>query len=113
MKTSFPGRAFQCWEYKVSHGSLLVRSPKGSGVAKNVDVMFAGVEYFDLPRHLPELQLDDATDADVALAEQKLGKKVESKDVYVLRVKERRHLVVAAGIKVQESDLDIFESPFS
>jgi len=112
MKAHYDKRAFQLWEYRVSHGQVLVRSPKDPTHHTNIDIAFAGVEYMDLPRYLPELQLDDPTPADVARASERLGKQVDEKSVVVLLTGSRRHLVVAAAIKVSHSDMDIFESPF-
>jgi hypothetical protein len=45
MSVSYLSRRFQLWEYRVSHGSLLVRSPKGPDATTNVDLVFDGVEY--------------------------------------------------------------------
>lgn len=33
------GRNFQLWQYHVSHGSLLIRSPAAPGVEKSVDII--------------------------------------------------------------------------
>lgn len=50
MITDYPERRFQLWEYRVSHGSLLIRSPRGVGFSQNVDFVFVGVEYLAVPR---------------------------------------------------------------
>jgi len=112
MKKHFGKRVFQVWEYRVSHGQMLVRSPKSPTEEINVDIAFAGVEYMDLPRYLHELEIDEPTEADVAFAMDRLGKPVERKTVTVLKAGPKRHVVVAAAVKVTESDMDIFESPF-
>src|SRR5258707_12482008 len=45
-------RAFQVWENEVSHGHLLIRSPRSPGTldepkqTTNVDLHFWGVDYF-------------------------------------------------------------------
>lgn len=112
MKRQFNGFVFQFWEYRVSHGQLLVRSPKSPTQASNVDIAFAGVEYVDLPRYLRELEIDEPEEADIAFAEHRLGRPIEAKAVFVLKVEGKRHIVVAAAVRVTESDMDIFESPF-
>jgi hypothetical protein len=38
-------RYFQLWEYQVSHGMLLLRSPRSPEHQTNLDVLFHGVEY--------------------------------------------------------------------
>jgi len=112
MKTTFAGRKFQFWEYRVSHGELLVRSPKGAGSSFNVDLMFVGVEYVDLPRFLPELEVDEPTEDDLLRAKERLGKAVEKRSTTVLKCQGRRHVVVATAVSVSENDMDIFDSPF-
>ena len=42
MKSSFENSEFQLWEFKVSHGSLLIRSPKGPETPKNIDLVQGG-----------------------------------------------------------------------
>lgn len=111
MSAHFTERVFQLWEYRVSHGQMLIRSPKDQVHKANVDIVFAGVEYVDLPRYLHGLEIDDPTQADIAFAADRLGKPVEAKAVTVLKVGPTRHIVVAAAIKVVESNTDIFASP--
>ena len=43
------GRQFQLWEYRVSHGQMLLRSVPSGEDATNVDVLFWGVSRIDLP----------------------------------------------------------------
>ncbi len=105
------GRNFQFWEYRVSHGELLLRSPKTDEFPLNVDIVFADVRYVALPRFLPGLQIAEAPERDVARAEEHLGVAVDPRTVTVLESGGRRHLVVAAFRAVTESDMDIFGSP--
>jgi len=112
MIASFPGRRFQLWLYKVSHGSLLVRSPKGPDVGTNVDLMFAGVEFVELPRHLRGVEFDHGSSDDVRRAEDAIGHAVDPGRVFVLRTDGRRHVVVAAGFEVREHEDDLFSDPF-
>ncbi len=112
MKASFVGRSFQFWQYHVSHGELLVRSPRDDAHPRNIDLMFVGVEYVDLPRHLPGLEIDDPEDIDMARAQARLGKHVELRTVTILKSHERRYMVIAAAMQIVENDMDIFDSPF-
>lgn len=43
-------RTFQLWDYKVSDGFLLVRSPKDATYGLNIDLVFIDVEYISCPR---------------------------------------------------------------
>ncbi len=112
MKLDFTGRKFQLWQYRVSHGEMLVRSPRDDEHPRNADLMFAGVEYLELPRFLPDLEVDEVNETDLARAADRLGKSVERQNVFVLKSQGRRFLVVAAGFKAAETDMDIFDDPF-
>jgi len=104
-------RRFQVWEYRVSHASLLIRSPKSSHFEQNVDIMFVGVEYLRVPSSLQGVVLDESTDED--LSEVKgVAENVDRGRVHVLISEGNRFIVVASACKVSENDGDIFESPF-
>jgi hypothetical protein len=112
MIISFPDRHFQLWEYRVSHGSLLVRSPRGPRIPNNIDIIFAGVEFLSMPRHLRGLELDQGhEDEDIRRVSDEFGD-VEPSQVYVLISAGRRHVLVAAGLEVRQHGGDIFDSPF-
>lgn len=70
------GREFQLWEYRVSHGSLLIRSPAGPGFETSIDIICVGVEYLAAPRHLGEITVSEATGAEIESLEEILGKKL-------------------------------------
>ena len=105
-------RAFQLWEYKVSHGSLLIRSPKTIDQKTNIDLKFFGVEYISVPRHMQEITLVPALRKQIRMLESLLGKSIEKEHVFVIDTPAGRHIIVAAGMKIDENHLDIFESPF-
>jgi hypothetical protein len=106
------GREFQLWEYRVSHGSLLIRSPAGPGFETSIDIICVGVEYLAAPRHLGEITVSEATGAEIERLEEILGKKLLSSRVWALQGSRQRSFVVAAALKVQEHQGDIFDSPF-
>ena len=111
MIASYPDRVFQTWEYRVSHGSLLIRSPKGPDAVHNIDVVFDGVEYLSLPRFLHGLVLAYGTCEDLVAAGVTMHE-VAGDRVYVLVSQGQRHYVVASSCRVNENDGDIFDSPF-
>jgi hypothetical protein len=107
----FPDRRFQLWEYRVSHGGLLIRSPKGPNEVVNVDLVFDGVEFISCPRMMPGIRLDTAG-ADDILHVQNAGHEIGPADeVFVLVSRGFRHLVVASSLRMNEHDGDIFDSP--
>ena len=112
MKQNFSDRKFQFWQYRVNHGELLVRSPMDARNPRNIDIMFCGVKYVDLPRQITNLEIDNPTEADMARATERLGKPLKQKNVIVLKSEDRRFLVVASVVKIVESDMDIMASPF-
>ncbi len=107
----YPDREFKIWEYRVSHRSLLIRSPKGTGVKRNVDLVFVGVDYMALPSRLHGVLLDFGTDDDRMSVTALTGENYPGQ-VYVLVSEDCRHLVFAATCQVGENDKDIFDTPF-
>jgi hypothetical protein len=105
-------RQFQLWEYHVSHGSLLIRSPAAPALARSIDLIFVGVEYLNAPRHLGEIAVSEATADEIQRLQEILQKRVVSSRVWALQSSRGRFLVVAAALKVQEHIGDIFDSPF-
>ena len=112
MKMSFTSRAFQTWVFIVSHGSLLIRSPKSSACPTNLDLMFVGVKYMDLPVVLGGLEVVEPNDADVSLINERLDKLWRDDRIFVIISNNRRYHVVAAALQISENEREIFDSPF-
>ncbi len=110
---SLVNRTFQLWEYKVSHGALLIRSPKGPDVTTNIDIICIGVEYLSVPRFLRSLQIVEPTIDEVRNLEDVLGKTLKSSSVRIFSAAGQRFLVVATAFKIEENECDIFDSPFA
>lgn len=112
MNEILKGREFQFWEYRVSHGSALIRSRAGNGETCNVDILFAGVKYICVPRMFLGIEICDAT-ADEAEAVRKIVDLSNRDDnIYILRSGIQRHRVVAAHMWVDINDMEIMASPF-
>jgi hypothetical protein len=111
-------RDFKVWEYQISHGQLLIRSPKAPATdvsperRTNIDLVFLGVEYMSLPRVFRGLTLDRATAEELQLLEATLGKAPEPDCVRMLVSSGKRFPVIAASVVVSENEWDIFNSPF-
>src|SRR5262245_45789885 len=103
-------RRFRLWDYNVSHDQLLLRSPKDERNLKNVDIIFWKVEYVELTSRLIDVQPVFPTDEEVSRLSYRLRKMINKNDIHVLESHEGRSVVVAAGYKVVENELDIFES---
>jgi hypothetical protein len=103
-------RRFRLWDYNVSHKQMLLRSPKSPDAGTNLDIVMWGVEYLDLATSLDGVRMASASCEEVGRAERALGKPLDPSQVFGLISGDRRFLVVAAGFKVLENDLDIFDS---
>lgn len=113
MIATYPNRHFQLWEYKVSHGSLLLRSPRKPTIPTNIDIIFVGVEFISAPRHFNGVELTQGTPDDIKSVSGAVGREVQAEHVFVLMSEGSRFFVVAAAFKLDENECDIFESPFS
>ncbi len=108
----YVNRTFQLWEYRVSHGSLLIRSPQGAETKNNVDIVFIGIEYLAAPRFLRGVEIAEPTNEELRQLEARLGKRLTESSIVILVSAGQRFPIVAASFKVEENELDIFESPF-
>lgn len=108
----FSNRTFQLWEYRVSHGSLLIRSPQGPNARTNVDLICSGVEYLAVPTLLSGVEIMSPTSEELRRLEQTLEMQLAASSVIILASSGKRFPIVAAGFKVDENELDIFASPF-
>jgi hypothetical protein len=106
------GRRFQFWEYHVSHGSLLIRSPADARFSVSIDIMFTGVQYVSLPRHLGEIKIAAAGDDERERIEKLVDIEVTDLKVWALENACGRHFVAAASLKIAEHHGNIFASPF-
>lgn len=111
-------RTFKVWEYQVSHGQLLIRSPKSPATdasperLTNVDLVCLGVEYMAVPRAFRGLEIQSPRSDELRDLEAVLGKPLQENDVRILVSAGRRFPIVAASFDISENEWDIFESPF-
>jgi hypothetical protein len=103
-------REFQTWEFRVSHGQLLIRSPKSKADPRNYDVIFQGVEFMEIPQYFTGLQIVDATEGEITRVHDLVPKRTRGIKVFALLTSGQRFLVAAAVFKEQENDLDLFQT---
>ena len=103
-------RQFRLWDYSVSHNQMLLRSPRSPEVPTNIDVVFWGVQYLEMPTMLDGIEMGEATSDESEAMERFAGKNFKTSDVHWIVSRHERFLVVASGFKVLENDLDIFDS---
>ena len=103
-------RTFRLWDYNVSHDQLLLRSPITDEHDTNLDVVFWGVRYLQIPTRFQEIQITRGTNDDSMRLSAILGEAVPLDDIFCLCESATRYLVVAAGYKVLSNRLDLFVS---
>jgi hypothetical protein len=103
-------RRFRIWDYNVSHNQMLLRSPKSPDHSENIDIVFWGVEYIEIPSAFTGVELVKASTEEASSMKRIPEKRCETSDVHVLSSGGKKFVVVAAGFKVLRNDLDIFES---
>ena len=118
LKSQKSNRKFKVWEYQVSHGQLLIRSPKAPAtktspeLLTNIDLVCLDVEYMALPRMLRGLELLASTSDEIRYLEALLGKAIDPDHIKILASEGKRFPIVALTFSLWENDWDIFESPF-
>jgi hypothetical protein len=111
MSQSFESkRTFRLWDYNVSHGQLLLRSPKSQEHRRNLDLIFIGVDYAALSSTLAGLSVVQSTPDERHRLSAVLGRVVEAHETYVLICGSHRHVICAAGFALNENDLDFMDS---
>ncbi len=100
-------RKFQLWDYRVSHKQALIRSPISSEWPKNIDVLFWGVELLYVPTVFGGLHIRTTESVGNAPLPIELSR---TSKLFEIQTSGQNAYVVAAGCKVLENDLDIFES---
>lgn len=110
-------RTFKLWEYQISHGQLLIRSPKSPATETsletltNLDLVCLGIEYMAVPRIFRGLELTSPTPGEIQDLELLLGKPIPPDNVKILESEGKRFPIVASSCSISENDWDIFESP--
>jgi hypothetical protein len=103
-------RSFQVWEYWVTHAQLLVRSPGDIYYPRNIDIVFRGVWYMELPTIMPDLELVAPLPEEQRRATEIVGRPIPIEEVFVLVSGGCRYLVVALGMRVEENDMPFMKS---
>ena len=109
-------REFNIWEYHVSHGSLLLRSPKRENFDTNVDIIFAGVEYISGPTILGFLEFSKPTEAERSLVGKAINTRMNGCTLWAWNTewntKSARLLIAGGWFKICENAYPIVSSPF-
>ena len=104
---------FHVLDYDASYGQLVLRSTTYSGErVRNLDLLFVGVRYLDLPHYLehPTLSSGDGADFERIAGRCPFPLHRDYAEVFVIESGGRRFFVAAAVLKVLEHDLPPSES---
>ena len=79
-------RPFQLWQHVVSHGMLMLRSPKGDQFSTRVDVVFTNVQATCMRTSFPELEINQCVSAEAAEIRKRFGlQEAQDLNVFVLK----------------------------
>jgi len=111
-------RTFEIWDYQISHGQLLIRSPKNTKASSqpfqmnNIDLVFLDVNYMFLPDRLEGLEITTPNDSEISSVNSFLEQSVPTKHFHILKSGNKRFCVVSFFIQITENNWDIYDSPF-
>lgn len=111
MREEFGGRLFQAWEYAVTHGQLLLRSPSTGNDYYNIDIIFSGVKFLHLPTALNLVELVDGESLSDHVSLSLLKDWGSRSKVFVLRTDTQHWYVVAKRVQVRRGFDELTETP--
>ncbi|WP_152982010.1 hypothetical protein [Prosthecomicrobium hirschii] len=113
MHDIFRGRMFQFWEYTVSHGSLLIRSPATAETNNTLDIVAYAVEYVSIPRHFGDISIARASQSEVETVAKLIDRTLhETCKVWTIESSGIRFLIAATFLQLREYHGHNYFSPF-
>lgn len=92
--------SFRLIDHSISHNQFLYRSYLESG--KNKDILFAGVQYFDLPIHMNNIKITLGTEEDVRIVQSKFHHDRSGK-IFIVEHDHFLGYIVADKVLIQEN----------
>jgi len=102
-------RRFQIWEFSVSHGRLLLRSPAGPENDTNIDILFSGVQFMACPRLMRGIRIEVPSREDLEAIIMLFRALRKTETLHVLVSEEHRNYIVAASAQVSENRKELFD----
>ena len=97
---------FQTWVWTCSHSSLLIRAVKAEQ-GQNIDLMFSGVFYMQIPNSFHGLELDTVTLKEISYLQAQCQEEDADRTAFhVLCSKERRYYVGASHLRIERNRLE-------
>jgi len=113
MEIKCNNRTFQIWKYHVSHSMLLVRSPQNKEHKTNIDIIFHGVRFINLPNIFYGMSISPISpeiDKDLLVMIENM--QYNPNEVLVFRGDKQKFYVIASGFSVEENEDSIFDVKF-
>jgi len=101
----FLGR-FQVWSYSVSHGQLLLRSPKSRERATQVDILFKNVASMQLPAMFDDIEIRKVRADELPSAPQLGALESMGREIYRITGRNVDGYVVAGAVVADERNLE-------
>lgn len=113
--TDFPEmttRTFSLWNYVISHDRMLIRSPKNQNYTHNIDILFLGVYYLNLPTMMKGLTIYQADTEHISAIETLLNINLlkSSLSLFIVESNNHTYQIVAAKMHIEKNELGFFES---
>lgn len=107
-------RPFQLWQHVVSHGMLLLRSPKGDRFSTRFDIVFANVQATCMRTSFPDLEVQQCAAAQAAEIRKRFGfPEADDGNVFVLKAEGIPDgYVIAGAMDWHEDDKDFSDRSY-
>jgi len=108
MENFLSSRRFRIWQYYVSHSQLVLRSPRNENDvnSENIDLIFKGVFYLELPIHSVGIEIRLPTEQELKYLETRSGTRKElTSQFYVLITSDQRYYIGAAFFSIESNKL--------
>jgi hypothetical protein len=100
---------FRLWDYLCSHDQLNIRNTRvhNDGSSSNIDLVFYGVAYMELPPILADLRFESPTESEVDYLRSRYDCSYAPHNHYVLISRNTRYYVVAEELYLERNDLPL------
>jgi hypothetical protein len=105
-------RHFTIFDFRISHGQLLLRSSKDDNNIKNIDIVFFGVRYIQLFTSFPGLSIRSIEGKDDLINYDSVNAylKNEKNHLFEIETKSEKFYIAASFFKIYENELEFNET---
>jgi hypothetical protein len=103
-------RTFRLWDTIISQQRLLLRSPKSEKIQRNLDVMFFGIKYLQIPTSFEGIKIDTPNQEQLMEVRQFYLESFGDDELQVIFSKGKSFYIVSYGYVAKETEFDLFQS---